>query len=350
MPRFFLAVAILSLAGPALAEEPNWLAIPSDLFEPAPRSMFSKLGTVISVLAEDSHAVALTQNEEGKFFLVSFRAHEVLNTTELETPPGGPLMQPRLEAKRGELALVRNGGDFSLFRGGKFIETIVFQRPPVGAELLDGAIAFFLNAPPVPNTEGEEPLVVLRELSTAEEEVWLRAPKRRVAADPASIYATVDGLAAASGELWVVGVYSGEVRRFNRAGKVLWSSQLAVSGRQLTEGEQERMQAELQKRVPTDATQKPPASLSVSVPAKPRVVQALGLWGSRLVVVLKNTRPEGLVAVLQQVPEKACFFRLPEGLRGSDVAVTAEGLWFRTPLGLIRWAALEEFFGITGGL
>lgn len=73
------------------------------------------------------------------------------------------------------------------------------------------------------------------------------------------------------------------------------------------------------------------------------MVQAIGLWGSRLVVVFKNTNPEGLVAVLQQEPKKAWFFRLPEGLRGTEVAVTAEGLWFKDPLGLIRWAALEEF-------
>ncbi len=343
MPRFFTTAAFLSLSVLGWAEELGWVSVPFDLFEPAPRSLFSRLGNIVSVGSEGSQAVALTQNEEGKYFLVNFRAFEVLKTTALEPPGGANLVEPRLEAKRGDLALLRNGGDLCLFRDGKFVETIVFRRPPVGAELVDGAMVFFLNAPPFPGTGGEEPLVVLRELSNGQEDVLLRAPQRRAPADPASIYATVDGVATTSGELWTVGVYSGEVRRFNRAGKVVRRTQLPISQGQLTAGDQERMKAELQALVPADATQRPPAAVNLSTPTQRRVVQSLGLWGSRLVVVLKNTTPDGLIAVLPQEPEKPWFFRLPQPLRGADVAVTGEGLWFRTPLGLIRWAALEEF-------
>jgi len=184
--------------------------------------------------------------------------------------------------------------------------------------------------------------VVVRSLDTGQEEVWWRSTPRKET-DPYSLLQSVDGVATKDGGLWTVGVYDGKVRRFDRQGKVRWQGQLPLPEEKEDPEAVAQLKEELKAQALKDATRRPPSTVSVEV-ARPRVVKAVGLWRDSLVVVGKGAGA-GKVFVVRDNPPEMLSFQLPESLAPQPLAVTAEGLWFWEPLGLLPWSAVEEQLG-----
>jgi xanthine/CO dehydrogenase XdhC/CoxF family maturation factor len=241
-----------------------------------------------------------------------------------------------------DLALVSSFTDLYLYRQGKLLDKLSLAQPIEGAAFLPGALVLFHPGSWEKKDAGENPLVVVRSLETGHEEVWWRSTPRKET-DPYSLLQSVDGVATKDGGLWTVGVYDGKVRRFDRQGKVRWQGQLPLPEEKEDPEAVAQLKEELKAQALKDATRRPPTSVEVELAPQERVA-AVGRWNDSLVVVAKGAAA-GKVFVVRDNPPEMLSFQLPESLATQSLAVTAEGLWFWEPLGLLPWSAVEEQLG-----
>jgi hypothetical protein len=334
-----VAVMAAALAGQGVAEE---VQVPLRSLEKPPKAFLSGLGQVFSAVADGPGVAFLTQDAQGRLSLVRAKGMQVLSRVSLEKPSEGDWDYPRLLAVAEDLALVDAFSAGVLFRNGKVVRSFPTQAPLVGAQIHGENLVLFSQPVPDPRTSEEEPLVMLQSLSGSEEEVWLRARPRKEQ-DPLSIYQAVDGVVTKDGGLWTVGVYDGEVRRFDRQGKVRWQGQLPLPEEKEDPEAVAQLKEELKAQALKDATRRPPTSVEVELAPQERVA-AVGRWNDSLGVVAKGAAA-GKVFVVRDNPPEMLSFQLPESLAPQPLAVTAEGLWFWEPLGLLPWSTVEEQLG-----
>lgn len=318
----------------------NTLAVADTQFVAAPKSLATLLSQAGFPCPWDEGAATLVRGEKG-FQLVHFSSTGVESLGSLQAPAEG-LEYANVWGACGTTVVVMSNLKTYLYEGTRLAKAEPWPFAIAGAAC-DGARVFlFPRLSPAPESPGKEAAVRVVDLATGKEEVWLASPAREKPDDPFPVYATVKGALTTSGKLWVVGLYTGEVRLFSPQGKLLWQGKLPPEAgpQKVGDEEQNLLRSQLEAEVTGDATKRRPQKVQVLVPTKEVTVSAVGSWGEALVVLTENTTPRQ-VLVVSPDGQSTRRFSLPSRFSQSRAAVTAEGIWFQDPPGYFPRSLFE---------
>lgn len=319
----------------------NALAVPDGQFVAAPKSLAVVLSQAGFLCPWEGDVATLLRGEKG-VQLLRFSSKGAESLGALEAPAEG-LEYANVWGACGDIVVVMSNLKTYLYERTRLQKTEPWPFAIAGAAC-DGARLFlFPRLSPAPESPGNEGAVRVVDLATGGEEVWLASPAREKPDDPLPVYATVNGALTTSGKLWVVGLYSGEVRLFSPQGKLLWEGKLPaeVGPQRVGEEEQNLLRSQLEAEVTGDATKRRPQKVQVLVPTRKVTVSAVGSWGEALVVLTENTAPRQ-VLVVSPDGQSLRRFTLPSRFSQSRAAVTAEGIWFQDPAGYFPRSLFEE--------
>lgn len=317
------------------------LAIPDGQFVTAPKGLAALLSQARYLCPWEREVATLVQGEKG-FHLVRFSSRGSERLGSLEAPAEG-LEYANVWGACGDTVVVMSNLKTYLYEGTRLAKAEPWPFAIAGAAC-DGARLFlFPRLSPAPESPGKEAAVRVVDLATGEEEVWLASPAREKPDDPLPVYATVKGALTTSGKLWVVGLYSGEVRLFSPQGKLLWQGKLPAEAGPQKVGEevQNLLRSQLEAEATGDATKKRPHRVQVLVPQSQVTVSSVGSWGEALVVLTENTAPRQ-VLVVSPDGQSIRRFSLPSRFARSRAAVAEEGIWFADPPGYFPRSLFEE--------